>query len=222
MPTWKERMEHAKKLGFSPRVIIDGGAFRGVWSRGAAHLFPGAQIVLIEPNPFVREYIERNISHIQPPPKILNVALRESSGKTKFNIWREKESDTGASLLNHVSGNPNEVIEVDVETLDNISHQMSLVPDLVKLDLQGGELSALKGATHVLKHAEFMIIEFGCLEAYIGRTTPRDLLEIMYENDYCLYDIVDCHYRPYDGALTGGDFFFVKNYSVLRNYKGWE
>jgi FkbM family methyltransferase len=222
MPTWKERMELAKKIGFSPRVIIDGGAFRGVWSRDAAHLFPGAQIVLIEPNPFVQEHIKRSVAHIQPPPKILNVALGESSGKTQFNIWGGVESDTGASLLNHVSGKAKNIIEVDLETLDNISHQMSLGPDLVKLDLQGGELPALKGSTHVLKHAEFMIIEFGCLEAYIGRTTPRDLLEIMYENDYCLYDIVDCHYRPYDGALTGGDFFFVKNSSVLRSYKGWK
>ena len=144
MPTWKERMELAKKLGFSPRVIIDGGAFRGVWSREAASLFPGAQIVLIEPNPFVQQHIEKNISHIQPPPKVLKMALGESSGKATFNIWREEESDTSASLLNHVSGKANKVIEVDVETLDNISDQMSLVPDLVKLDLQGGELSALK------------------------------------------------------------------------------
>jgi len=66
------------------------------------------------------------------------------------------------------------------------------------------------------------MIEFGCLEAYADRTTPDDLLELMYQNDYCLYDIVDCHYRPYDGALTGGDFFFVKNSSVLRKHKGWD
>ena len=44
----------------------------------------------------------------------------------------------------------------------------------------------------------------------------------MFDNDYCLYDLVDCHYRPYDGALTGGDFIFVKNSSALRAYKGWE
>ena len=99
---------------------------------------------------------------------------------------------------------------------------MGLVPDLVKLDLQGGELAALDGSTNALKTAELMLIEFGCLDAYIDRTTPRDLLDIMFENDYCLYDIVDCHYRPYDGALTGGDFIFVKNSSALRAYKGWE
>lgn len=86
----------------------------------------------------MQEYIERNTSHIKPPPKILNVALGESSGKAKFNILREEESDTSASLLNHVSGQANKVIEVDVETLDNISQRMSLIPDLVKLDLQGG------------------------------------------------------------------------------------
>ena len=49
-----------------------------------------------------------------------------------------------------------------------------------------------------------------------------DLLDIMFDQDYCLYDPVDGHYRPYDGALTGGDFIFVKNGSTLRAYKGWE
>jgi FkbM family methyltransferase len=222
IPTWKERMEFAKKLGFSPRAIFDGGAFWGLWSQEAAQLFPGAEIVLIEPNSYLQDIIKKNISNVQPAPKIINAALGESSGKAMLNIWSEKESDTAASLLGHVSGNARTVIEVDVETIDNISQQTTLVPDLVKLDLQGGELSALRGATNVLKHAEFMIIEFGCLEAYIGRTTPRDLLEVMYDNNYCLYDIVDCLYRPYDGSLTGGDFFFVKNDSVLKNYKGWE
>lgn len=222
MPTWKERMVHAKSLGFSPRVIFDGGAFTGLWSRDAAHLFPGTRIVLIEPNPFVRESLDRNMSHIQPPPRLCSVALGSCSGRTNLNIWHEGTPDAGASTLDHVSGPARKVMEVDVETLDDIAKETSLMPDFVKLDLQGGELAALKGAEQVLKHAEFVMIEFGCLEAYVGRTTPRDLLEVMYCNDYCLYDIVDCHYRPYDGALTGGDFFFVKNSSVLRSYKGWE
>jgi hypothetical protein len=43
----------------------------------------------------------------------------------------------------------------------------------------------------------------------------------MYANDYCLYDIIDLIYRPYDNALTGGDFFFVKNNSPLKSHKGY-
>jgi len=36
-----------------------------------------------------------------------------------------------------------------------------------------------------------------------------------------LYDIIDLIYRPYDNALTGGDFFFVKNDSNLKSHKGY-
>ena len=222
MPSWEERIAHARGLGFSPKVIFDGGAFLGIWAKTAARIFPGAQLVMVEPNPFVQVELANNVSQIQPSPIILNVALGELPGNATLKFWRDTHSDTGASLLNHVSGPAPEVVPVAVDTLDNISQTLAVTPDLVKLDLQGGELAALRGANRVLAQAELMVIEFGCLDAYIGRTTPHDLLQIMYANDYCLYDIIDCHYRPYDGAMTGGDFIFVKNSSILRRYKGWE
>ena len=222
MPGWKERLLHAKRLGLLPNVVVDGGAFRGLWARDIAAIFPGSQIVSIEPNPFLQEIIRANTSDVQPPVTVLNLALGEHPEERSFNIWRDATSDTGASLLDHVSGEPGTVVEVQVDTLDNICKKLGLKPNLVKLDLQGAEFLALKGATGVLESAEMVITEFGCLEAYIGRATSRDLLDIMFDNEYCLYDIVDCHYRPYDGALTGGDFFFVKNWSVLRKHKGWQ
>ncbi len=222
MPNWKERLEHIKKLGFSPKVIFDGGAFIGGWTRSVAAIFPNAQIVLAEPNPYLHNQIERNISKIQPKPILLNVALGELKGEGALKIWGDKYSDTGASLLEHVEGKAKKTIPIKVDTLDNISEKLNLNPDLIKLDLQGGEVLAIKGGSKVLRNAEFVILEFGCLEAYFGRATPRDIIDIMYNYDYCLYDIVDCHYRPYDRAMTGGDFFFVKNCSMLREYKGWE
>jgi len=221
-PTWLERLQHAKELGFAPRVIFDGGAYRGYWARDVSKLFDGAQLVLIEPNPSLQEIIAETVAEVRPAPIVVPQALGAAPGSATLHIWRESAKDRGASLLDHVSGAPREAVEVEVRTLDSISEELRLVPDFVKLDLQGGELAALRGSTNVLKTAELMLIEFGCLDAYIGRTTPRDLLDVMFDNDYSLYDLVDCHYRPYDGALTGGDFIFVKNSSALRAYKGWE
>ena len=221
MPSWEERMTHANRLGFSPKTIFDCGAFQGEWTRSASRIFPGSQIVAIEPNPFLQETLRHRISGVQPSPILFKAALGESPGKSTLNIWGEKSSDAGASLYEHVSGNAAVRVEVQIDTLDNIAEKTGLLPDLIKLDLQGGELAALKGGGKTLRHAEFAMIEFGCLDAYIDRTTPCDLAKIMYENDFCLYDIVDCHYRPYDNALTGGDFFFVKNSSILRSHKGW-
>jgi len=82
-------------------------------------------------------------------------------------------------------------------------------------------LPALRGATQALRTAEMVVVEFGCLAAYHDRTTPRQIMDVLYDMDYCLYDIVDCHYRPYDRALTGGDFIFVKTSRPLKSFKGW-
>jgi FkbM family methyltransferase len=219
--TCMERLKLARKNGLSPQVIFDGGAFKGLWSKQAADLFPGAQIIMVEPNPFMQDIIKKNTEHIIPAPILVNAALGETQKKASLNIWFDPDSDSGASLLEHVSGPARQSIRVDVDTIDNIANRFSFIPNILKLDLQGGELAALKGATEVLHNAECAVIEFGCLDAYVHRTTPRGLIDIMYDNDYCLYDVVGLEDRPFDGALTGGDFIFMKNSSSLRAHKGW-
>lgn len=222
MPTCIYRLQHAAKIGFNPKVIVDGGAFKGNWTVNTAGLFKNSQFICVEANPHLIGSLKQSTGSIQPTPHVVNIALGEKSGTATFNIWRDVDSDTGASLLSHVSGLPNTMVDVRLDTLDNLLNEIQITPDLVKLDLQGGELSALKGAQKSLEQAEMFIIEFGCLEAYVGRTTPHDLLDIMYDHQFVLYDVVDLGYRPYDGALTGGDFFFVKRDSQLRAYKGWK
>ena len=78
--------------------------------------------------------------------------------------------------------------------------------------------SKSKSTKSILEKTEAIIIEFGCLEAYIDRTTPNDVMGVMYQNNYALYDIIDLIYRPYDNALTGGDFIFVKNDSPIQTW----
>jgi FkbM family methyltransferase len=219
-PTWKARIGHAKRLGFAPRVIVDGGAFHGLWA-AAARLFPGATLVLIEPNPSVHATIDANIASIRPRPTLIKSALGAEPGTARLNIWGEAQVADGASLLDHVQGEPDTVVDVSVDTLDRICERLSLTPDFVKLDLQGFESAALKGGTETLKAAELLLVEFGVLNAYEDRTTPLDLLSIADAHGFVLYDIVDCHYRPYDGALTGGDFILVKESSPLRSHRDW-
>lgn len=112
-------------------------------------------------------------------------------------------------------------MEINIKKLDDIIEKYNIKPDVIKLDLQGYELEALKGSEKSLNLTEVVIVEFGCLQAYIDRTTPQELINFMYERNYFLYDIVDLIYRPYDNALTGGDFFFVKHSSNLLKYKGF-
>lgn len=187
-----------------------------------AEVFAGAQIVLMEPNSTITPKTRQTIAGITPEPKLLEVACGARAGLAALNVWgNEHTSVAGSSMLGHVQGDPQSRLEVRVDTIDAIAEQTGFVPDLLKLDLQGAELPALQGAQRVLETAELVIVEFGCLEAYLDRTTPRDIMDHMYDRDFGLYDIVDLIYRPYDGALTSGDLFFVKNSSPLRQHKGF-
>lgn len=222
-PSFDDRIANMIKVGFSPRCIFDCGASVGQWSYKVSRLFPGAQIVAIEPNSMVIEKAREQLKSVRPEVILEQCAIGATPGTAFLNIWdNEHTKMSGSSLKDHVQGKPRSKLEVRLETLDTICQRHGVVPDLVKLDLQGGELDALQGARQILQDTEVIISEFGCLSAYIDRTTPFDLMKVMYEYDYCLYDIIDLIYRPYDNALTGGDFIFVKNNSALKKYKGYK
>lgn len=218
-PYFYVRLKHAKQLGFEPKVIFDCGAYIGTWTKRVSKLFPNAIFLLAEPNTEVLTRIKVNIKNISSECILLNVAVGEKTESAYLNIWENEPQ--GSSVLSHVSGPGTKKIPIQMQTLDEIALKHGLIPDLVKLDLQGGEIAALRGAKTLLGKTEMFIVEFGCLDAYIGRTTPKDLMDVMYANNYCLYDIVDFGYRPYDGALGWGDFFFIRRNSKLKEYAGY-
>jgi FkbM family methyltransferase len=223
----EDRLKHMRSLGFKPRIIYDCGAFIGRWAMTISSIYPEAEFVLIEPNTEVHPQITENTLSFKDRVQLVSAAVSDQEGLAKLNVWdnpKHKNPVTAlaaSSLLSHVQGMPTKELRVRVTTIDSIVKDSHKKPDLLKLDLQGGEGKALLGATEALKGVELCIVEFGCLEAYISRTTPRDLMEIMYTQNFCLYDIVDLRYRPYDGALAGGDFFFLKRDSKLRRHKDY-
>ena len=102
---------------------------------------------MIEPNPHAREVIATSVAAVRPAPIVVDVALGDAPGSAQLHIWRDAGADRGASLLENVSGEAKMSIDVEVRTLDSVCDDLGLVPDLLKLDLQGGELAALRGAT---------------------------------------------------------------------------
>lgn len=219
-----ERLSHMRSLGFAPRVAFDAGAFVGDWSRSFHRVFPDSQLFLMEPNPALRARVDAVVQSL-PDAVSVPVAVGDKAGSARLNVWEDGSdplAPQASSLLAHVRGEPTCATAVEVQTLDAIARTHQVLPDVVKLDLQGAELAALRGAASLLGKTELFIIEFGCLDAYRERTTPRQLIECMDDHDYCLYDVVDLGYRRFDGALCSGDFFFLHRDSALRDHAGFD
>ena len=83
---------------------------------------------------------------------------------------------------------------VPATTLDTLRQQLALIPPyLIKLDIQGAEQAALRGATEVLKDTHVVICEAD-VDDFHG------INNILEQNDFALYDVTHVS-RLEDGTL---------------------
>ena len=79
-PSFKDRMANMIAAGFAPKCIFDCGASVGQWSYEVSKLFPGAQIVAIEPNSMVIKRTREQLKSIKPEVIIEQCAIGAASG----------------------------------------------------------------------------------------------------------------------------------------------
>ena len=184
---WYSRLD---QTGLRFESIIDVGAHFGYHTLCLQRKYPDAQIIAVEPNPFnlkrLRLHLEKNdLSHII----IESVAVSSEKGELEFSYSDNVESSqsTGSYLSqvtpplspDHYTTFKN--IKVHSDTLDEICHRNSFKPDLIKIDVEGAEILALRGGERVFND----IRPYICLEAHSLRLEKEacELLESNYKTE---------------------------------------
>jgi len=73
-------------------------------------------------------------------------------------------------------------------TLDTLVESKNIpYPDLIKMDIQGGELNALKGATNVLKSCSLLILELPDVEYNEGAPQKDAVIEYLKSIGYVIF-----------------------------------
>jgi FkbM family methyltransferase len=211
----EEFLRHLCSCGFRPKCILDVGANQGLWSELAAKIFPDATFVLIEPQkemfPFLRAFCE---SH--PASRYIAAGAGRAPGKNILTIWDDLQ---GSSFLPAVNGEEirsGRQREAPIVTIDSVFDSEQL-PDLVKLDIQGFELEALRGAERLFGSTEFFILEVSLREFVPGMPGFVEVIEFMRDRGYQVYDICGFLRRPSDNALGQLDLAFVRESSPRCN-----
>lgn len=162
-------------------TILEAGAHVGLDTLKIAKRWPRAEIHAFEPIPGVFKQLKLNTS-AHKNIKNYQVAIGEKDGYAKIYV-SSGESDGSSSLLKpkeHLSLHPevsfSEPINVKVFTIDAWAKKHSVKKiDFMWLDLQGLELSALKGAKKALKKVSAIQAEVNLVEVYEGVPLYSDL-----------------------------------------------
>ncbi|NMF56630.1 FkbM family methyltransferase [Pseudanabaena yagii] len=180
----------------SPQIIYDIGANVGTWTALAKATLPSSIIYAFEPLiihcKIFKEQIIATHKDVSANIHLHQVAL--GATKEQKNIKVASFSDA-SSLLSFANatyqffGITQEREElVNVVVLDDyvISNKLPL-PDLIKLDIQGYELEALKGANECLRHAKYIIIEVSFVEFYQDQPLFHDIVNFLAAKNFYLY-----------------------------------
>ncbi len=170
-------------------------AARGEWTRSLLAVFPGAEFWCCDPlqenEPFLK-----SLSGIHGRVGYWIGALGNCIGSVALNT----HGDQSSVLTSEWS--TGRVRTVKMETLDSlVSAHVIRPPNLLKLDVQGGEALVLDGATSCLRQIEVAQIEVSFRRVYESAPLAVEIIARMGEAGFRVYDLCDVHYRRSDRAL---------------------
>lgn len=200
-------------LGFQPKTIIDVGVASG--TPELYGVFPDCYFLLIEP---LKEFESDLIAILkQYKGSYVLAAAGAQSGQVTFNV--HKNHLDGSSLHKETMGTEADGYEINVPLIkiDDILKEKQLnAPYLLKVDVQGAELSVLNGASQTLLDTEVVVLEVSLFEFMVGAPQFYEVISYMKDRDFVAYDIIHGWNRPLDNALGQVDIVFVKDKGMFR------
>lgn len=195
-------------------TIFDVGANRGEMTGSYTSLFPDANIYAFEPFPESANIFNTRFSSnkkIQLFPFALGCSIDKKTFYVNVNADTNsllKPVKMGLSSDKQVSNIS--TIDVDVTTISDFCSEKNIDSiDILKLDIQGGELDALKGAAYLLKEKRIKLIytEAYFRPQYSDQPLYFEIAQYLYQFGYVLQDM----YNPIYGknALAWCDMIFI-------------
>ena len=199
---------------YAVRHVIDGGAYRGDFSMQMAEAFPLANVYAFEPQKTSYTLLCKTTERISRV-KTYNCALSSDSGKAAFHTnispLTSSLSNTSEEGLHYFReyNQPDTVEEVEATSLfDFLSREKVPVVDILKLDLQGHELQALKGMAESISSVKVIFVEVQFIKIYQDARLFSELDTYLRSKRFAFYNFFGLVRSPLDGRLLYGDAIF--------------
>lgn len=163
-----------KLAGLKPKVIIDGGANVGNYTKLVSAVMPECMIYAFEPVKSTFEQFEENTKGLSPITAI-NKGLYKENCKKSIHLYASSEHSS-LYALDSLSYQHQKKIEIDLISGDDFMKEYQIEKiDLLKLDLEGAEFDALLGFQNNIKRGKIRLIQFEY--GYLNISTRKLLID---------------------------------------------
>lgn len=205
----------ARAWGETPLIIFDVGANAGQWATEAIKVFQLAEMHCFEPSP--RALAELTVAVSHPALQLHPFAFGDREGEAL--LFSDEPGSQLSSLyqrqLEHVGHHFEVETTVPVRRIDSFCAEAGISHiDLLKLDVEGGELSALNGAGGMLRDGSVEAIQFEFGTTTEAKVFFKDLFFLLNPH-YRLYRIVRGGLVPIREYLERHEIFLPTNYLCI-------
>jgi FkbM family methyltransferase len=199
----------------APLIIFDVGAYTGKITIEYKKIFPRSTIYCFEP--FPDSFRELQQLSGDRSIKTYQIAISDRQDKTTLYLSADPTCNSffprptaGVKYYSQKAGSAGET-EVDTTTIDQFCNTENISQiDILKLDIEGAEIRALKGASDKLsKHAISIIYtEVMFVRHYEGGCLFHELTTLLEYYGYSLFDVYNLK-RAKNGQLRWGNAIFL-------------
>jgi FkbM family methyltransferase len=170
-------------------VLFDIGAHCGLISALWCAAKPGNRVFSFEPSPMLAQRLVeiRELNQFGARMNIHQIGIGESSGTVAMLI-----DPVGGFVqsrhFDHTMWSAPERIEISIESIEAASARLEVVPNFIKLDIEGHEYEAIKGSTAFLsQHRPVLFLELHLNYLEERKLSPKSVVELLQQCGYSFF-----------------------------------
>ena len=208
-----EEMRVLRALLGDASTFLDVGANVGWYALHAAALFEDLRVIACEPVPQTHAILARNVATNDLDVEVLNVAISDEEGELE--IWASAAYSGAASAAPSRSYEGAKSVRCTKTTLDSTVSTRGLKVDVIKADVEGGELAVIRGGLETIdRDRPAIMLEMLRIHAAPFGYHPNDLIDLLAQRGYESYAVTEGNgivpFDRMDDSTVETNFLFVQ------------
>lgn len=169
-------------------TIFDVGAYKGISSYMYSQMFKDAIIYAFEPDYYSLCKLADNIRYDMAIIPI-RYAISDREGGEDFYVNNKKDTNSLLKPIHSAISNV-QIAKISVRTIDGYCNSNEIESiDILKLDIQGNELNALKGAKRMLPTIKLIATELMFIKMYENQAMYHDIISYLESHGFKLFNM---------------------------------